>query len=417
MNISIVISNVSGGGLGCYNKLLYKTLLSLGHDVKFYYFSDNSQFNNFSNYDNVEFIKGEFTDKYYNEINKSDYIFVGSICIKQEDEDYQNKYFDMLMNKFTAKKIFFIHNRQYRGFISAYPKFAISKEFITSFHKIVTFDKNDEVWVKFTALFGEEALKDKFVHLELLYNFDENKRLWKDVSDKDRRVSYFGRCVKIKDPERLLEMSPKLFENNWMTEMRGITRSIGVVSFKNLIYHWDPVTNKQTTEKSKITEFFDKTYKEKHNIDKHCKYLTKYAHTNKTCLIFPEYNIDEGMEALSYQCYGCNFFNLKGHPYGDTVEFTIYDIVNAGVIPLLDYDMGQHVHVYKNGVRTDKTIFDLNAGIFVKDDLSNLDEVIEKLNFLYDNPEEYNKFRNNCLEIYKEHSNPENAIKNLLNNI
>ena len=49
--------------------------------------------------------------------------------------------------------------------------------------------------------------------------------------------------------------------------------------------------------------------------------------------------------------------------------------------------------------------------------LSNIDEVIEKMDYLYNNPIEYDKFRNESLEIWKEHCNPKNIIENLLENI
>ena len=120
---------------------------------------------------------------------------------------------------------------------------------------------------------------------------------------------------------------------------------------------------------------------------------------------------------MAMQSFGVDFFNLSTHAYGDTIEYAIYDIVNCGTIPVLDEEMGKHIHLYENGKRIDKTLYSENAGIFIKADLSNLNEAIQQMNELYNDKSKYEAFRENCFNVYKEFANPEWIVNNLLSDI
>lgn len=414
MKIAILVSNASVTGVGLYNTLICKAFNRNNIPTDVFVFSTTEALNDFCFYKdtNTGYNVAAFNDATYSTLNSYDYVMLCAMPHISEPDDYREAFFDMVINKITTKKIYIPHERQIRAFKRAYDERIFTSEFLNTFHRIVTFDLNAEVFSAFREVVGD-SINDKFVPLELPYEF--NTEHWKPVSDKDKRITYFGRVNRLKYPGRIIEIVPDLHKAGWQAEMRGITRNIGVVAVKNLVYHWDDETNKMTKEPSRRVIWFDKKYKEAHNIDKKVKYLERYSNDTGKVLVFPAYNYIEGIEALSYQAFGCDFFRLKNDIYGYVSEYAIFDMITAGVIPVLDYDFATHAPIRENGVDTGQTIYDKSAGIFLKSDLSNVDEVITEMTYLYNNPDEYEKKRKHCLNVFMNHANMDNIVKNLVN--
>lgn len=413
MKVAILVSNASVTGIGLYNTLICKALNRNDIESEIFVFSTTEAINDFSFYKdtNTGYIMSSFNDETYNTLNSYDYIFMTATPHVSEGDEYKDKFFDMLLNKITTKIIYIPHERQIRGYKRAYDPRMLTPEVLNIWHKIVTFDINAEVFTEFRKIMGDGII-DKFVELELPYEFNTNH--WKPVSEKDKRITYFGRVNRLKYPGTIIEIAPQLHAAGWQAEMRGITRNIGVVAVKNLVYHWDEETNKMTKEPSRRILWFNKAYKQEHNIDKSASYLERYDNPTGKVLVFPAYNYNEGIEALSHQAFGCDFFRLKGNIYGYCGEYAIFDMVTAGVIPVLDYDYASNSPVRVNGKDTGKTIYDFGAGLFLKSDLSNVDEVIAEMTYLYENPDEYEKKRQHCLNVFAEHASMDNIVKNLI---
>ena len=414
MKIIQVISNISGTGATAYFMTLHHALKELGHDVCVYQFSNMDSLSFGTN--DLTIVHKEFNQETYDELNSADIILIEGLPHKKESQEYKDAYLDMIQYHIKTKKALFIHSHIYASWTRAnYSKRIATKDFLLSIDKICGFTPENQVMKKFASIIGKEELEKRFVHILLPHNF--SKDLWIDAKDKHKKITYLGRLVRLKDPERLIEMSGDLWDNNWQIEMRGVVRSIGALGFKNLCYKWDEENQVMTNEPSELTCFVTGKTKEKYNVDPEDKNCINLTTNDKQIFVFGRYELKDGLEVMSHHSFGVDFFNLPTDVYGDTIEYAIYDIVNCGTIPVLDEDMAKDIHLYKNGKRIDKTLFSENAGIFVKKDLSNVNEAIEKMNYLYDNKEEYDKFRNNCYEIYKEFADPIEITKNLIEDI
>ena len=411
MKIIQIIANISGGGMTKYICELNKSLQLVGADIKIWRFLIDKEFNSdMIDSENIIIEDKTFDEDTINELNSCDYVFVNGMPLKKHPEDFKNNYINMIKN-LKSKTVLFNNAHHWRSIIANYGKVFLDKELMMSFYKIAAFSKGNEFFAKMIELYGDEIEK-KYVHLQLPYEFDSSKSLWKKFEDKYPRATYFGRPGGWKDPGRIIAMQPELIKNGFEGEMRGILRSISITSIPNLVYHFDENGN-ATSEKSRITQFITNKWKTEHGFDINDSLIT-YTDRHNKVFIFGPYQNAEGMEAISYSMFACDFYHLKNHQYGDTLEYALYDIINVGSIPMCDYGMGQHLYANENGLPTNKTLVDLNCGIFVNDDLSNISDVICEMKQCTKNAENYDKLRNYIFEIYKKHADPKGIATQLL---
>lgn len=413
MKIIQVFSNFTGTGQTAYVIALHNELVRQGHDVKMFHFSKNDTISFDTSALNLH--HKEFCQETYDEMNQADVILINGLVHKKEAQEYQDAYLDMLQYHVTTRKVLFIHSHIYNSWSRAnYTQRLVTKEFLCAMDKICGFTPDNLVMKKFISVMGKEEFDKRFVHLLLPHTF--NKDLWVDVNKKQKKISYLGRLVRLKDPERLIDMRNELWDNGWQIEMRGVVRSIGALSFRNLCFNFDENGN-MTKEPSDATLFLTGKLKEKYGLNKKDEVCIDLNSTDRKIFVFGRYQLADGLKAMAMQSFGVDFFNLSTHAYGDTIEYAIYDIVNCGTIPVLDEEMGNHIHLYENGKRIDKTLYSENAGIFIKADLSNLNEAIQQMNELYNDKSKYEAFRENCFNVYKEFANPEWIVNNLLSDI
>lgn len=414
MKIIQVISNVTGSGASIYFITLHKALRELGHDVSVYQFSNMDSLS--FKMDGVNFYHKEFCQETYDEMNSADYILVEGLPNSKEEQEYKDKYVDMLIKHTSTPKALFIHSHIYMSWChSNYTKRLMTKEFLLAMNKFCSFDIESTVISKMASIIGKDEMKKRFVHFLHPYYFD--KELWLDKSEKQKKISYFGRLVRIKDPERFIEARDTLWDYGWQMEMRGVVRSIGALSFKNFTHNWDYEKNMPSTEKSDVTCFLTGIIKEQYGLDKNDRMCIDLNTSDRKIFAFGRYDYNEGMEVMRHHSFGVDFYCLDNKLYGDNVEYVIFDFVKFGTIPVIDTDMAKLVHLYKDGKRTEDTLYSLNAGIFVNKDLSNIEEATKQMCYLYDNNDAYDKFRENCYNVYKQMADPIETTKYLLNGL
>lgn len=414
MKIIQVISNITGSGASLYFLTLHRALRELGHNVSIYQFSNMDSLS--FKMDNVNFYHKEFSQETYDEMNSADYVFIEGLPNNKEPQEYKDAYLDMLLYEVKVKKALFMHSHIYMAWChSNYGKRIISKEFLFAMDKICSFCLENAVLRKMAKVIGEDELKQRFVHFLHPYYFD--KSLWLDKSEKQRKISYFGRLVRFKDPERFIESRDILWNNNWQMEMRGVVRSIGALGFKNFTNKWDYENNKPTNEKSDVTCFLTGQLKENYGLDKNDKLCIDLKSNDRKIFSFGRYDYNDGIEVMRHHAFGVDFYCLTNEAYGDNTEYAIFDFVKAGTIPVIDTDMAKLVHIYKDGVRSSDSLYSLKAGIFVNKDLSNLEEATKQMNYLFENLDEYDKFRENCYNVYKQMTDPIETTKYLLNGL
>ena len=251
MKIIQVLSNFSGTGQDAYLISLYHELVRQGHDVKMFYFSGKDIFS--FDVSTINLFHKDFCQETYDEMNDADIVLINGLPHKKEDKSYRDAYLDMLQYHVTTRKVLFIHSHIYNSWSRAnYIERLVTKDFLCSIDKICSFAPESLVMKKFAITMGKDEFDKRFIHLFHPYVF--NKNLWVDAKNKQKKISYLGRLVKLKDPERLIDMRNELWDNGWQVEMRGVVRSIGALGFRNLCFNFDE-NGKMTKEPSDATVF------------------------------------------------------------------------------------------------------------------------------------------------------------------
>lgn len=413
----MIISHTAGAGLSNYIGSFYKGFKLNGVDIKLFRFLQDSQFNDKGG-DKLFFGENDILDKEINEdtineLNSADYVFVSDMPLKKHPEDFKTAYFNMIMNLKT-KIVLFNNAHKLRSITSNYGDFKLNKELLLKVYKICAFDINCEYMCKVKEIIGEDLAKQKFINLQLPYFFDMDKKLWKPFNKKKKLLVYFGRAVKIKSPERIIKIQPKLVEAGYCGEIRGVSRSIAITGFEDMVYKFE--NGHATKEKSDKTIFITNKWKKEHGYDINDNLMDVKDRNGKT-YVFGSYNYKDGLETMSYPFFAADFYHLENHAYGDTLEYVMYDIINAGTIPVFDTDIATNVYLFENGKRSNKKFGDIDMGLYLSQDLSNLDEFISNMNKISSDEKYFEDFRNNIFNNFCKHADAYQICKQFIEDL
>ena len=353
-----------------------------------------------------------YSDDVISEINSADFVFIHSLMDAKTDEKYRNSFKDLIINKITAKKVLFVNDRKMMSIRTYYGDWTIDEDFVKSIDFFCMFTSNTPVYNILKERYGLDILK-KYIHLGHPYTFDERKLLWKPFEKKYKRVTYLGRFATFKDPCRLIRAKEYFDAGGFQCELRGIARCIATAFQQDLFNHLDEKGNKLGL--SEKTLDISPAYKKRnHIIDD----MVDVTDRNNKIYVFREYQREEGIKAISSSMFGANFYRLlSDDEYGDSIEYSIAEMVDAGTIPVMDWDMGHAVHLCKDGRATKDTIYDKDMGIFIKKDLSNINEAIDKLNAICADAKCYNTYRNRCFKLYQQHFDPKSVAQCLIDDL
>ena len=414
MKIVQLLARIEGSGVTRYVIELNKGLKMAGHDVEIIYVKahEKPEMKN-GTQDIPEAKEYDYSDETIKHLNSADLVIVNSIMEKKADPKYRDLWMDMVMHKITTRKVIVCNDHNVLGFAAYYGPLLHNSEFWLSFDKIITFAKHAMVAEKICAACGKYEFEKRFVHLLLPHVYNESiKEQWIPVNQKFRRITYLGRHSNFKDPTRLLRGKEKFYEHNYELEMRGIKRTINVSTIPDLLYSFDENGNRMPSKVCIMAS--DKKWRIANNVALDDPMLDTPRKKN-WCYVFDAYKRDEGLQIVAKSAFGCDFFNLKNDGcYGDDFEYSIFEIVEMGSIPLLDWNAGNAIHMYdENANCLGKTALELGLGIFIKNDLSNLDECLNQMDDLLDNPQKYDEMRNKIFDAFKKNCDAK-AIANKL---
>ena len=354
----------------------------------------------------------DYTDDVVKEINTADFVFIHSLMDAKADELHKNLFRDLVVNKITVKKVMFVNDRKMMSIRTYYGDWTVDEEFVKSIDFFCMFSSNTPVYNTLKKLYGLNVLK-KYIHLGHPYTFDEKKSLWKPFDKKYKRITYLGRFATFKDPCRLIRAKEYFDEAGYQCELRGIARCVATGFQQDLYNHFDENGNK--VGPSKKTLDISPAYKKRNGITDD---MVDVVDRGNRIYVFREYKREEGLKAISSSMFGANFYHLNSDKeYGDSIEYSISEMIDAGSIPVLDWDMGHAVHLCKDGRATKDTIYDKDMGVFIKKDLSNINEAISKLNDICKDTESYEKYRNRCYKLYKQHFEPTAVVQALIDDL
>lgn len=429
MKIIQLLARIEGSGVTKYVTELNKALITIGHNVEIIYINPYLDNGNTTHtgltIDNCNLY--DWGSDTIEHLNSADLVIVNSIIDKKSS--MRNTWIDLIINCITTKKVIVINDHKVQTFTSYYGDLLKNKDFWLSFDKICTFSYNNKVYEKIRNLIGEELATIKYMHLMHPYFFnDDIKNTWKQ--NRLKRICYLGRHATFKDNVRLLRGRDNFWKHNYELEMRGIRPVMNVITIPYFKYVLDeqgkpvekvPYVRGDKYELSPYTYWCDdgKKWRTEHGYDSaNNDPLVNIPREKDRIYIFGSYKNNEGLEILSNYAFGCNFYNLdNSNCYGDNWEYVCFEMIEHGVIPLFDYNAGSSIYPYINGIKQDKSFAESGYGIFIKKDLSNVENCLDLMDNLYNNKYEYNKFIEKLYNVYKEHTNPIAIAKQFINEI
>lgn len=414
MKIIQFLGRIEGSGVTRYIIELGNAMRSIGHDVEAIYFNNNLKPEN--DMQNVPgLISMDYSDELLDKLNSADIIFINSLISVKVDEVHRNNFYNTIKNIKGPIKVMFCNDHNMSGIRAYYGDEYVKNPDLLVKHidKFVTFSPYAPIIQKIAEVYPD--IINKYVHMQHPYTF--SNETFVDFDDKYRRVSYLGRIATFKDPMRLLRTREQFVENNYELEMRGIARTIFAASVPDLLYEFNDKNEKIGPSKVTVDLTGDKLITEKYPNEEPS--LVHFTDREKDKIyVFGRYKREDGMNAIKYSMYGCDFcFNKNPLIFGDNIEYCVAEIVDMGTIPLVDYSTMQYCMQYENNNRTNKSFLDLPSGIALKQDCSNINEVIEQLNYLSSNKAAYDKYRTECLALYKEHYDPKRVAERLIKDL
>ena len=268
---------------------------------------------------------------------------------------------------------------------------------------IVTHSDTSPFAEKLVKEFGSSVM-DKFIKLHLSYNFDKLAKFRK--TEHLKKITYLGRFAGFKEPSRIFGFAPHGVANELHLEAKGIERSIGALEM--FYQQGSPTWTKDKVMRPDVIEVSNKALKEGLVTDDHLRELGKVY-------IFGPYDHDDGMEVLSRSLVGADFYHLDEKAYGDNFEYAMCEIVGVGTIPMFDHNWASNCHIYEKGFKTDKKFIDLDTyGFFVKKDLSNVPEIVDEINRVWDNPKLKQQYLDTAFEVTRAHCDSEYNLNRLI---
>jgi len=332
--------------------------------------------------------------EYFN--SKFDYVFINSVPSIKHSQWAIDGFLEMVKN-IKIKKIIFQNDHK----IASIHRNANFFELCNQSDGIVSHSITSPFYKKLVKEFGSDVRK-KFIQLHVGFDFSQLEKYRKENHIK--KITYLGRYATFKQPDRLFGFLPYAKQNNILLEMKGVERSLGAL---NIFY--EDINNK--IPKKDIYEVTTKALEEGLVIDNDKR---DFEHI----YIFGPYNYEDGMETLSSSLIGADFYHLDADAYGDNFEYAQCEIIGVGTVPMFDYHWASHCYIYENGKKTNKRFIDLDTyGLFVKKDLSNVKEIVEKINEINANKNLKKKYLECSFEVTRNHCNSQFIFQNLIDDV
>ena len=356
-----------------------------------------------------------------------DVVFAGYHVVRcQVTEEEARGYYDMFTFDLNKPKTVLVFNEHRPSSIlrhyayNTVNDYCLSLDFLYSFDKIMHFGNNTTTSVFLRDLMGDAEYLKRFAPLYLLYEFDDSKKNWVSAENKIRNITYLGRPALFKDSHRLIRMNKWLQDKNFSVEMRGLGLKSTVENLPDFVYKDNGNYGVDKTKLSDVTVWFDTDKPEiAEQFDVYEMLNIPFNERNGKIYCYGSYDRDEVYKHVNKIMYACDFFNLphlEDYAY-QTCEYCMCEFIDNGIIPVLDYDYGNHCLLMENAELTNTNMIVACMGIFVKKDLSNIDKAILKMESIAADKNSYETFRNKCFESWKKHTDPKAIITKLFNDI
>ena len=344
-----------------------------------------------------KFINKINIDTFSDTLNTFDYVFINSVPSIKHSQWAIDGFLKMI-KEVKTKKIIFQNDHK----IASIHRNANFFELCNLCDGIVSHSITSPFYNKLIEKFGSDV-KSKFIQLQVGFDFSQLEKYRK--ADHLKKITYLGRYATFKQPDRLFGFLPYAKQNKILLEMRGVERSLGALNIfyddieKRIPKHDIIEVNKKSIEAGLVTDNDKRDFEHVY--------------------IFGPYDYVDGMETLSNSLVGADFYHLNADAYGSNAEYAQCEIIAIGCVPMFDFHWAENCNVYDiKGNDTGKKFIDLDTyGLFVKKDLSNIPEIVEKINEIYANKALHKKYLECSFETMSAHCNSEWIFQHLLDNI
>lgn len=387
MKIALVLAKgVEGCGLTRHTIEFYNWLIKEGHDATIYAATEKV----WPRHKSTDIVSTNFKRKdipaIAKELDKCDVVYYTSFPHKSVGDQFNEDFIEHCVYGLTNPvKIGNCLDHNTANLAKNYKYWEIMNQMDAMF--------NYSARSNFSNKLREEAPETPLIEMNLNpYDYDAWQKVWKPANEQQRRITYFGRFAGFKDPFRMFDIMNLLKNDNFVTEARGVERSMGALPMF--------LQEDRKTGRTDVFEVHDAKNP-----------VTYPQHTDKLYIYGP-YNLAEGMSELSNSMFGAEFFNLPERLYGSMIEYAMCEVIAAGTIPLFDKHWGQHVKHRTEGV----PFIELeDFAIFV--DKDNIEASIPQILELANNHERRDQFRKNSLRLAKLHNAPDVVNTDLFNAI
>lgn len=380
MKIAILLGRgIEGCGVTRFATELQSYLLSQNYQCKSFAATDkkwgrkNSQHTNIVEFDNNEI------NKIKNELNNFDIVFYQSLPSKSNSELYKNKFFEeLVLNVNKPIKIIFQND-----------------------HKIHSLNRNSMLWETVGKMdcaftFGKGTVfnkKIKELNIDTPVEFFNNGHDFSKLNhlikkEQQRKISYLGRFATFKEPNRMIHLQPLLSNHNIICEARGIEKSIGAKTK----FFCSNEKDLKSHEHSNI-KYRNKSIVDEQDLD--------YLH------VYGPYDRMPTLELLSNNMFGANFFNLKKEEYNNIIEYSTLEMINIGMIVVVDKQWAQNNYHIQGD-----SFYDLDC--FIYNEKNNYQSTVDQIVELANNQELRSKKRRLAYNVAKSHCDVNIAFKDLI---
>ena len=380
MKIGILLGRgIEGCGVTRFATEFQNYLLSQGYNCKSYATLDKKWGRKNTQQTKIIEFKNDKINNIKQQLNNCDIVFYQSLPSKSNSNSYKEKFFnELVVGVDKPIKIIFQNDHKIHSLNRNYNLWETVKKMDCAF----TFGKGTVFYKKIKEIGINTPVKffnngHDFSKLDFLIKKEQRKKM-----------SYLGRFATFKEPDRMIYLQPLLSKHEIICEARGIEKSIGA---KTKFF----VTNSKDL---KSPEHSNIKYRSKSIIDSQ-----DLDHLH----VYGPYDRIPTLELLSNNMFGANFFNLKKEEYSNIIEYSTLEMINIGMIVVVDKQWAQNNYHIQGD-----SFYDLDC--FIYNERDKCQETVEQIVELSNNKQLRNKKRNLAYNVAKSHCDVNIAFKDLI---
>ena len=407
--VAIVMARgIEGCGVTKYTVEQVKWLRAHGYETKVYTSKDKTfarkGAHDLGEVDAFKFSDAAQVDRFIDECNNSDYIFINSLPALGNgrgagagDEAIDN--WVKALKSFKKPVILIQHDHT----IYSIKRNAALDEAVSAASLIFAHAKTNDFsdYVNETnngssllSFFGEETVTKKILTFQPGLDFELNrKKYWKPITEQDPlHHKWIGRCTSWKGYDLMIDWNNRyLSKEGCLTTLEGIEKSPAFIAFKEQF------------------EFFNNVLDKTHSMDISARY------GNELVTVFGPYVNDEMLHRMSRVGFGYQLSTLKPKFIEKSIEYTHCEVASVGTVPVFRKEYGDLARHRVTGDPLAKSKD--NFTIWLSKEKADMEDAINTVKRLAADPVLRDEWREGAYAFYKAHQDSEYVFEDLMKQV